>query len=332
MQLLIRFAYPYLLLILIPLFIAIILLKRYVQRKTVYAYPLVSYILSFYKKSSQAPAWIIYALRCTSLLVMMLLLAKPQLVDHKSKVTVEGIDIVMTLDVSGSMLCFDDLDDRRLRIDVAKEEAIRFINKRDNDAIGLVVFGQYALTRCPLTQDKTMLTSAVDEIIIDVDDPMSKGTVLAKAIVSSARRLQKSEAKSKIMILLTDGQPSLGDLPIEHALSIAKKFGIKIYTIGIGSEKGGYATDPFWGPRKAVNALQPDLLKKIAQETGGKFFEVRKPKDMARIYDEINSLETSSYQADVYARYFDYFIPLLWLVLLLFLIEICITTFIWTII
>lgn len=329
MQLLFRFAYPYILGIGLAVVFLAILYKKYWQQKTVYKYTLLSYIVQRSSASTQMPSWILYLVRLSSVLILALLVAKPQLIDQKSKISVEGIDIVVTLDVSGSMLFFDDLKDRRPRIEVAKKEAIRFIKKRDNDSIALVNFGKYALTRCPLTQDKKMLISAIEQIKINPSGSMANGTMLSQAIVAGARRLQKSKASSKVIILLTDGEPSIGDMLPEDALSVAQKFGIKIYTIGIGGQ-GGLMNDPFFGVRKVGGGLRKDLLIKFAQQTGGKFFEAKKPKDLAKIYDEIDALEKTQYEADVYAQYLDYFMPLIWFVLILLLFELLVTTFVWT--
>jgi Ca-activated chloride channel family protein len=141
--------------------------------------------------------------RCVVLVSLALLIARPQLVDEQSKVMVEGIDIMMVLDVSGSMQIIDDPQSRRQRVEVAKEEAINFINKRDNDPIGLVLFGGESVSRCPLTLDKTVLKSIIADIELGVISP--QGTVLSKGIITALGRLKGSDAKTKIIILLTDG-------------------------------------------------------------------------------------------------------------------------------
>ena len=332
MGLFFRFEYIHFLYFIIPLFILIVAARRYFHNKSVYQYPLVGFLVKQYKKLSELPAQILYFLRFFSLMILMILMIKPQLIDKKSKITVEGIDIALVLDVSGSMQLFDDVHDRRTRIEVAKEEAIRFIDKRDNDAIGLVIFGKYSITRCPLTSDKIMLKSIVEKIDINQNDGLSQGTVLSQSIVTAARRLQKSKAKSKIMILLTDGAPTQEDIPPQDALNIAEAFGIKIYTIGIGSAEGGLFQDPSFGIRRVGGALNQRLLQVIAEKTGGMFFEAKHPKDVAKIYDTIDSLEKSSYQADIFTKYHDYFMPLLWLAICLIMVELFLSTFFWTII
>ena len=330
MHLFFRFAYAHWLYIAIPFFVFIILIRRYYTRQTLYQYPLVGYIATQYTKMSSLPVYVLYSLRFSILSIMLFLLAKPQLTDQKSKVTVEGIDIMMVLDISGSMRYFDDMKDRRARIVIAKEEAIRFVNKRHDDAIGLVVFGNYAMTSCPLTTDKIMLKSMITSLGISDYDPIHQGTVISQALINASRRLQKSEAKSKIIILLTDGESSSNDLPIQEAIDIAKSFGIKVYAIGIGSHGVSYYQHQF-GIMQTQTHFNTDLLEKVAQDTGGKYFDVKKAQDVARVYDEIDRLEKTQYQNDTYTKYHDCFIPIVFGLLLLIFFELIVSTFIWAI-
>ncbi len=222
---------------------------------------------------------------------MAILIGKPQFVDLKSKTTVEGIDIILALDVSGSMDCFDDQSDRRSRLEVAKKEALDFIDKRPNDAIGLVIFGRYAIARCPLTLDKNILKTIISTLEIgQPSQDMAQATMLSQGLVTSLRRLQDSKSKSKIVVLLTDGEPSPGDLEPQDALRIAKDIGVKIYTIGIGNDEGGFSSDPVFGTYRVRAPLNKTLLKKIAKETKGQFFEAKKPQDLKTIYDTIDKL------------------------------------------
>ncbi len=264
---------------------------------------------------------------------MAILIGKPQFVDLKSKITVEGIDIILALDVSGSMSCFDDQNDRRSRLTVAKKEALDFIDKRQNDAIGLVIFGRYAIARCPLTLDKNILKEIITQL--DIGQPsqdMAQATMLSQALVTSVRRLQASKSKSKIIILLTDGEPSPGDLDPKDAIQIAKEIGVKIYTIGIGGDEGGFNSDPVFGLYRVRAPLNKSLLKKIAQETKGQSFEAKKPKDLQTIYDTIDQLEKKSYETEIYNKYHDYFMPILWWVIMLTCFELFMATWIWFIV
>lgn len=331
MHLFVRFAHAHWLYVAIPFFILIIALRHYYTRLTIYQFPLVDYIRQHHKKVSLFPIYSFYMVRLVILLLLLFLLGKPQLIDQKSKFTVEGIDIMMVLDVSRSMTCFDDMKDRRTRMAIAKEEAARFISKRYNDAIGLVVFGSYAMMRCPLTPDKSMLKSMVQSITINNRDPIHDNTVISQAVITAARHLQKSTAATKIIILLTDGEPSQSDFPASEAITIAKTFGIKVYTIGIGNNGLSMQEHPLFGIMQYQNYFDTDLLKSLAEETGGKFFDVKKAQDIAKIYDEIDLLEKSKHQDNVYMKYHDFFIPILWGILMLICGELVVSTFVWTI-
>ncbi len=331
MHLFFRFAYAHWLYIAIPFFIATLVVRHYYARLSLYQFPFINYISQRTAKISQFPVYTFYCLRVAILTLLLLLVGKPQLVDQKSKVTVEGIDIMMVLDISGSMACFDDLKDRRTRITIAKEEAVRFVEKRHNDAIGLVVFGSYAMMRCPLTPDKSMLKIMVQSIAMNNGDQIHEGTVISQSVITAARHLQKSQAASKIIILLTDGEPSQNDFPASEAIAIAKAFGIKVYTIGIGNNGLSMQEHPLYGVMQFQNNFDTHLLKSIAEQTGGKFFDVKKIQDIAKIYDEIDSLEKSKYQDNVYTKYHDFFIPLVWLTFLLICCELILSTFVWVI-
>lgn len=317
--------------------VVILNLGMYIRYKlytpTSYIYPLAGFIKQKNLQASTIYSQFFYYLRLAILVLLALLTGKPQYVDTKSKINVEGVDIVLVLDVSKSMECFDDVHDRRSRWQVAKTEALRFIDKRDNDAIGLVIFGRYAIARCPLTHDKRVLKSIISELEIGMPSAdMSQGTMLSQSILTAARRLQKSKAKSKIMVLLTDGTPTQGDLPARDVIEIAKKMDIKIYTIGVGGDHGGLVEDRIFGIQAVGAPLNKKLLEAIAHETGGKFFEAKKPKDLKMIYDKIDELEKVSYETEVYSKFHDYFLPVLWFVIMLCLMELIMATFVWFIV
>lgn len=308
----------------------LIVYRLFWYRPTVYRYSLVNFIMQKNLAASFLPVQFFFWIRVIALILMVILMGKPQLVDTRSKVSVNGIDIVLALDVSGSMELFDDLQDRRTRIDVAKQEALKFIDKRLNDAIGLVIFGRYALASCPITLDKEILKSVVSDLKIGKPShDMQMMTMISQGLITASLRLQNSQAKSKVIVLLTDGAPSPGDLPIEDAISIAKEIGVKIYTIGIGSDQGGFAADPLAGLRRFETPLNKSLLKRIAQETGGQFFEAKNPKDLANIYNKIDTLEKSKAESEIYHNYQDYFLPILWVIILLSLFELFAATWVW---
>jgi len=251
---------------------------------------------------------------------------RPQLVDSRSVVPVKGIDIVLVLDVSGSMQFQDYDDDQRSRFDVAKAEAERFIQKRVHDSLGLVLFGKDALSRCPITADKLLLQEIVRDLKLGIIDP--DGTMLITGIVTAANRLKNSKAKSKIMIVLTDGEPSEGDISPSVGIDVAKKLGIKIYTVGIGSEESHVFMHPLYGlvEKPKVNK---ELLTKIAHETGGSYFMAHNAKDMRKIYDTIDLLEKTEHDVPIFSLYYDIVIPCVGIVLFLVLCKLILSTFIW---
>lgn len=279
----------------------------------------------------QFPAYKAYFLdflRILVFLILVLICLKPQLVDLNSKVSLEGIDIILDLDVSGSMSCFDDLKDQRSRIEIVKKEALKFNQRRVNDQIGAVIFGLHSITLCPLTSDKEVLNQFINDLELGFINP--GGTSLGASLVNCCNRLKDSKAKSKIIVLLTDGEPTFGDLPIETGLEMAKKLGIKIYTVGIGSEKGGYFKDQFGSVfREPRQKLNKKLLEKIALETNGQFFLAKNAKDMKEIYKKIDQLETSKFETDAYSNFFELFSYLIFSALVMILIYLFLSVFIW---
>ncbi len=297
------------------------------SKESFYQYPLThvlkaeGFVTEFpYKK-------ILRSLRFIVLFGLAFLMARPQLVDQLSTVNVEGVDIMLVMDVSGSMQLFDSLQDRRRRIDVAKQEAIKFIKKRDNDPVGVVLFGNESISRCPLTLDKKMLATIINEYELGMIDP--EGTMIIRGLVMALNRMRKSEAKSKIIILLTDGEPTPGDLDMNIALQMAAKQNIKIYTIGIGSEQGGYYDHPLFGVQQARVPLNKNLLHTLASATGGKFFHAKDPASLASIYNTIDQLEKTSYETNIYHKYYDIFMPFLMALMILFLIECLLSCWFW---
>lgn len=305
MDYLLRFAYAPILYILVPLVLVLMVIRYYYYRGVRYRYPLASYTIRTGLTSGHPRNAVLFFLRSILILLLTVLVAKPQLVDSLSRVTLEGIDIMLVIDVSGSMLHQHHHNDERSRIEIAKQEAIRFVDKRTNDAIGLVIFGNDALTRCPITADKAILKSIISDTTIGFLDP--QGTMLSKGIIAAANRLKHSPAKSKVIVVLTDGQPSPGDSDPLVATAIAKELGIKIYTIGIGEE-----SMPAWNGYPVAPTLNRQLLEALAKETGGMFFEAKHADDMRRIYDTIDTLEKNKIEAPIFSRTYDWFIPLVW--------------------
>lgn len=322
----VRFAYLPVLYGAVPLLATAVWYRWRYYKNPVYKYSLVSALINQNVQVKTPHKAILASMRFITLLGLALLVARPQLVDEQSKVMIEGIDIMMVLDVSGSMQLFDDLKDQRSRIDVAKQEAIKFIKKRENDPVGLVLFANESVSRCPLTLDKKMLETIVSDTELGVINP--EGTMITKGLIMALNRLKHSKAKSKIIILITDGEPTPGDFNPRAAIELAKKFGIKIYSIGIGGD-GGFFKHPMFGVQRIGVPLNTELLSSVAKQTGGKFFEARKSQELGAIYDEIDQLEKTEYETDVYHKYYDIFMPFLWALIGLFCFELFLARFIW---
>lgn len=322
----IHFAYPFILYTLIPVLCGAAWYRYKYYKTPLYQYPLTGILLKNQVISKDWKTPVFTASRLIVLLGLVLMIARPQKVDEQSKVMIEGIDIMLVLDVSGSMQLFDDPHDKRQRIDIAKKEAINFVNKRDNDPIGLVLFGQEAVSRCPLTLDKTVLTDIIKDIELGVIDP--EGTALSKALITALKRLKNSTAKSKIIILLTDGAPSPGDLHPDDVVALAQKYGVKIYTIGIGGKYGGLFEHPMFGIQQAGVPLNTDLLEMFARKTNGKSFIATNQQELATIYNTIDQLEKTEHETEIYKNYHDIYWPYLAFLALLLLTELICATFI----
>jgi Ca-activated chloride channel family protein len=321
-------AYPYIFICLVLILLITALYRWFWWQPTRYASALTSYLLQSNLATSRYYAqYILFGLRFFILILFCLLVARPQSVDPKSKAKVDGIDIVLVLDVSQSMHLIDNLDQPVSRMEVAKKEAINFIKQRVNDAIGLVLFGNYAISRCPLTLDKAILQELVTKIEIGDIDPY--GTMLGIGIMTGINRLKASQAKSKVMIVLTDGQPSPGDIDPLKVIEIAQKLDIKIYTVGIGSHDGGYFNHPFYGYIRQGEEFNHKLLEQIASQTQGQFFAAKNSQQLRQIYTQIDQLEKTSNESTVFTKKYEYFGLFIKLILFFCLLELFLTYFVW---
>ena len=324
-----RFAYPKVFLIFLPIFMLVLVYRFFFYKSPTYTYPLSGLIKKYGYAKNNVHKIALFCLRAVALFFMIFFIARPQWVDSRSKINVDGVDMVIALDVSGSMQLFDDLKNPKTRIDVAKFEAIKFINKRENDPIGVVVFGADSVSKCPLTLDKQILKNVVSSI--KLGDINQNGTSLATGLATAVNRLKNSKSKSRVIILLTDGQPTppTEKISIEDSLALLKEVGIKTYTIAIGNPDGGYVRNPFGFVDQARGSVDEELLKKIADETNGKFFRARNPKEMAEIYNTIDQLEKTKRETDLFSRYYEAFCPFIWIVILLFISELLLKLFVW---
>ncbi len=261
----------------------------------------------------------LFVLRMLALSFLIVALAGPQRISSKSNINIEGIDIVIALDVSGSMRARDFRPDR---IGAAKKIAAQFIDGRPNDRIGLVIFSGVAFTQAPLTLDHSMLKSLLREVKSGM---IQDGTAIGDGLATAVSRLKDSKARSKVIVLLTDGVNNSGAIDPETAAELAKMYGIRVYTIGVGSY--GYAPYPVqtpYGIQMQQMKVQIDeaLLKKIAQETGGKYFRANNNRKLEAIFKEIDRLEKSKINVQQFRRKYELYFPFALAALLLFVLEV----------
>lgn len=241
-------------------------------------------------------------LNMAALFIFIIALARPQAGQKEEEIITEGIDIVLTLDTSSSMRAEDFKPQNRLG--AAKEVMEEFIKSRRNDRIGLVVFSRYSFTQCPLTLDYGVLLNLLDKIHIGM---IEDGTAIGTAIANSVNRLRDSTAKSKVIILLTDGINNAGKIDPPTAAKTAEALGIKIYTIGAGKPGGALypVEDPIFGKRyvRMDTEIDEALLENIANATGGIYFRAKDEKGLREIYETIGKLEKTKIETKEYANY-----------------------------
>ena len=250
-----------------------------------------------------------------SLIAMTIALARPQILSKENKVKKDGIDIVICLDLSKSML---NRDFEPNRLEKSKEIIESFVSKRQNDRLSLVIFGGDAYTKVPLTFDNKMMRETIGKITVE-DITSNNRTAIGMGLGVSLNRLKESKAKSKIIILMTDGENNSGELSPEEATKLATNLGIKVYTVGIGAIEIPWA----FGVQKIKNTeLDENLLNEIAKKTGGKYFRASDEKTFNEIFKEIDSLEKTKIEArDFYSKE-ELFIPILKLAILMLVVGI----------
>lgn len=268
---------------------------------------------------------VVGALRILSLAFLILALARPQHGLKSSELTTKATDIMICFDASRSMLSIDFTP--KNRFEVAKKVVEDFIKGREYDRIGLVVFGEEAVTQCPLTVDRNALYGLIESLNIGVVPPDQ--TAIGVGLATTVNRLKNSQAKSKVIILLTDGANNAGTVDPLTAAKTAQPFGIKIYTIGVGSPDGGLMPidDPVYGQRmvKFKSDLDEDLLLKIAVSTKGQYFRATSPDALKKIFSDIDSLEKTDIKVKEYTDYQELYFGFLAVALVLLFLELLIT-------
>lgn len=245
-----------------------------------------------------------FVLRTVALCLIIVCLARPRSSQEMERVDTEGIDIVLAMDVSTSMLARDFTPDR---INAAKDIAIEFIAQRPSDRIGIVVFAGESYTQCPLTTDRSTLINLMKEVQTGL---IEDGTAIGNGLATAVARISDSDAKSRVVILLTDGVNNTGEISPETAADIANTYGVRVYTIGVGAN--GTAPYPVmtpWGVdvQNMRVEIDEDLLKNIADLTGGRYFRATDNTKLAEIYSEINKMETARTTVDSFPVYKELF-------------------------
>jgi Ca-activated chloride channel family protein len=242
---------------------------------------------------------ILFALQAAAMTLLIIVLARPQKTDRFQDVTTEGIDIMLTLDISGSMLARDFRPDR---LEASKSVATEFISGRPYDRMGLVVFSGESFTQCPLTTDHAVLINLMREIQSGM---IEDGTAIGNGLATAISRIKDSEAKSKVIILLTDGVNNRGDIAPSTAADIAKTFGIRVYTIGVGTQGSApYPVQTPYGIQYQNMPVEIDeaILKEISGKTGGRYFRATDNNKLVQVYAEIDKLEKSKIDVRQFTR------------------------------
>ncbi len=314
-----HFYYPYFLLLTLPVLFLFwfVFYKKTKKQRASLKWPSTIELSKLPKNlrvyMSSLPRW----LYLTSIMLLIMALARPQQNEEKTSKNIDGVDIMLALDVSDSML-IEDMKPTN-RIEAAKATLIRFVEGRSTDRIGVVIFAGEAFTLIPLTLDYDLIKQRVSEITTARKARIKDGTALGVALASSSGRLKDSTAKTRIVIFLTDGENNSGTIDPETGLEIAKGFGLKIYSIALG--KSGptripvYTTDIFGNKVKTyqpfVSTVNEELLSKMADQTGGKFFQAEGENSLNQVFDEIDKLEKTKITVNKYVKVKELFIEFL---------------------
>ena len=269
-------------------------------------------------------------LRVVAFTMLVLALARPQTHNSEKKEYVEGIDIMLVMDVSTSMLSEDLRDDSkevRNRLDAAKYVAAEFINSRPDDNIGLTIFAGESFTRCPMTIDHASLLSLLNDVRTDIAAKglIEDGTAIGMGLATAVSRLKDSNAKSRVVILLTDGSNNRGDISPLDAAEIARLYNVRVYTIGVGSNGTAPYPMPVGGRIQYVNLpveIDTETLQAIAQKTNGDFYRATNAEELSQIYREIDKLEKSKLEVKSFKRKYEAYQQFIFVAAIALLLEI----------
>jgi Ca-activated chloride channel family protein len=320
-----------LILLLIPIMIVVLFFIHRSQKSSAINFPSLSLIEGLKPSWKSRFSFLPRVMRYIVLTLFLVALAGPRIVSNESIVKTEGIDIVLAIDASGSMAAEDfKVKGRRTnRLNIVKGVVKEFVEKRENDRLGLIAFAGLAFTASPLTTDYQWLITNLERVELGL---IEDGTAIGSAIVSSVSRLKESEAKSKVIVLLTDGVNTAGSIDPIMAAQTAKTFGIKIYTIGAGSKgKVPFPMTDFFGRRIYQNIeidIDEEMLQEIAGVTQGKYFRATDTQSLREVYKEIDKLEKTEIQEQGYREFDELFDEFVIVALLLLIGELFLRQFI----
>jgi len=262
---------------------------------------------------------ILFAFRILVISLLIIIIARPQSTKEWQEESTEGIDIILALDISGSMLA---QDFKPNRLEASKDVAMEFISGRTDDRIGLVIFSGESFTQCPVTTDHPVLINLFNEIESGM---IEDGTAIGLGLATAVNRLRESDAKSKVIILLTDGVNNRGDIDPITAAEIAKRMNVRVYTIGVGTRgKAPYPVQTIFGVQMQYVDVEidEDILSKIAQMTGGMYFRATDNRKLSEIYEEIDQLEKTKIDVKEFSKKEEKYLGLSFIAALLLLLEI----------
>ncbi len=288
------------------------------QRRSDFRYPTIDHAKGVRQSLRVRLRHLPFVFRLIGVALLIVVLARPQEFDKEVKRSIEGIDIILCLDTSTSMAA-EDLKPNR--IEAAKKVAVEFVEGRYSDRIGIVPFAAQSFTQCPLTTDYSVVVSLLDDLHMGM---VEDGTAIGMALATALNRLRESEAKSRVVVLLTDGQNNRGEIDPVTAAQAAQALGIRVYTIGVGTRgEAPYPVETVFGKRYQnvpVN-IDEDMLREIASLTGGKYFRATNNQTLRQIYGEIDKLERTKVNVEEYRRVAEMFRPWLWAALIAVMLD-----------
>ncbi len=313
------FAQPYWLLALLIVPGLIAWEWRRARRRSGVRYSSVSALKDGPQSMASRLQWLPTALRIVAFSLCILALARPQKRDERTQVFAEGVDIMMVLDTSTSMRA---QDFKPNRFEAAREVGSEFIRGRTSDRVGLVVFAAKAFTQAPLTLDYDFLQTMLTEVEVGV---IEDGTAIGTALAMAVNRLKETDAKSKVVILLTDGQNNRGEIDPVTAAEVAEALGVRVYAIGVGARGAApvVVDHPLIGRQRRMMPVEidEDMLRSVASLTGGKYFRATNKEALREVYSEIGELEKTKIEELSYTRFDEKYARFLWPALLLFVLE-----------